>query len=147
MSPSTFMKISFYLGLFLAVRPGFAQGPEAVNWDQIKLLRQKELNGEDLSQKEIKELEAATLEKLRTIRAPVLILHSDQHDLVKLNKPLFLPLMKEVGLDVQFREYPGYGHGFYFGAGDDRWGKGATKELVESIVTDVNRFLSEHSPK
>ena len=72
------------------------------------------------------QMKKSTLEKLRTIRVPVLILHSDQHDLAKLNKPIFLPLMKEAGLKVQFREYPGYGHGFYFGTGDDRWGKGAT---------------------
>jgi dipeptidyl aminopeptidase/acylaminoacyl peptidase len=88
------------------------------------------------------ELRKSTLLKLKEIRAPILILHSDQHDLVKLNKPIFLPLMKEAGLDVRYQEYPGYGHGFYFGAGDDRWGKGATKELVEEIISDVDSFLS-----
>lgn len=88
------------------------------------------------------DLRNATLKKLREIRVPLLILHSDQHDLVKLNKPIFLPLMKEAGIDVRYREYPGYGHGFYFGAGNDRWGKGATKELVDAIVADVDSFLT-----
>lgn len=92
------------------------------------------------------ELKKRTLEKLKAIQVPVMILHSDQHDLAKLNKPIFLPLMKEAGVDVVYREYPGFGHGFYFGAGDDRWGKGATKELVETIVGDASAFLSKHQP-
>jgi acetyl esterase/lipase len=66
------------------------------------------------------ELRQHTREKLKSLRAPVLILHSDQHDLHRLNKPLFLPIMQEAGVRVQYREYPGYGHGFYFGGGDDR---------------------------
>lgn len=89
------------------------------------------------------ELRAKTREKLELIRVPVLILHSDQHDLVKLNKPLFLPLMKEAGVEVEYLEYPGYGHGFYFGGGDDRWGKGADEAIVDQVVSDVHKFLSK----
>ncbi len=85
-------------------------------------------------------MKKATLEKLKSVRVPVLILHSDQHDLVKLNKPIFIPLTKEAGVEVEYREYPEYGLGFYFGAGDDHWGKGATKELIDTIVTDVHSF-------
>ncbi len=87
------------------------------------------------------ELRQRTLEKLKSLRAPVLILHSDQHDLRKLNKPLFLPIMQEAGVRVQYREYPGYGHGFYFGGGDDRWGKGADGKVVNAVVRDVRAFL------
>jgi acetyl esterase/lipase len=86
-------------------------------------------------------LRARTLEKLKTLRARVLILHGDRHDLHKLNKPLFLPLMQEAGVQVEYREYPGYGHGFYFGGGDDRWGKGADDAVVEAVVRDVRAFL------
>ena len=87
------------------------------------------------------ELRRRTLEKLRSLRAPVLLLHSNQHDLHKLNAPLFVPLMKEAGVDVEYREYPGYGHGFYLGGGDDRWGKGADDAVVASVVRDTLAFL------
>jgi acetyl esterase/lipase len=89
------------------------------------------------------ELRARTLDKLKTLRAPVLILHGDRHDLRKLNGPLFVPLMKEAGASVRFLEYPGYGHGFYFGGGDDRWGKGADEPVVAQVVNDVGEFLAE----
>jgi acetyl esterase/lipase len=92
------------------------------------------------------ELRVRTLEKLKTIRAPVLILHGDRHDLHKLNKPLFLPLMKEAGVKVEYREYPGYGHGFYFGGGDDRWGKGADEAVVAGVIRDVRSFLDREMP-
>lgn len=87
------------------------------------------------------ELRARTLEKLRQVRAPVLIVHGDMHDLRKLNRPLFLPLMRQAGVKTDYLEYAGYGHGFYFGGGDDRWGKGADVEVVEKVVTDVRSFL------
>ncbi len=89
------------------------------------------------------ELRRRTVEKLRGLRAPVLILHSDQHDLRKLNAPLFLPLMREAGVNVVYREYPGYGHGFYFGGGDDRWGRGADEKVVGELLTDVRAFLEK----
>jgi acetyl esterase/lipase len=87
------------------------------------------------------ELRQRTLEKLKTLRAPVLILHGDRHDLHKLNGPLFVPLMKKAGVKVEYREYAGYGHGFYFGGGDDRWGKGADDTVVVEVVRDVRAFL------
>jgi acetyl esterase/lipase len=80
-------------------------------------------------------------EKFSKLRAPVLILHSDRHDLRKLNRPLVVPVMKEAGVDVQYREYPGFGHGFYFGGGGDRWGKAADLAVVEAVVRDVREFL------
>jgi hypothetical protein len=43
------------------------------------------------------------------------------------------PLMKEAGVRVEYREYPGYGHGFYFGGGDDRWGKGQIKRSLRTL--------------
>ncbi len=91
-------------------------------------------------------LRELTLEKLKGIRSPVLILHGDKHELHKLNKPILLPLMREAGVHVEYREYPGYGHGFYFGGGDDRWGKGADKAVVERVVGDVRTFLEKAMP-
>lgn len=93
------------------------------------------------------EIRANTLEKLKSIRVPVLILHGDKHDLIKLNKPIFLPLMQEVGIAVKYGEYPGYGHGFYFGGGEDRWGKGADQAVVEKVVSDVHEFLQQGTQK
>jgi acetyl esterase/lipase len=92
------------------------------------------------------ELRKKTLEKLKTLRAPVLILHGDQHDLNKLNAPLFVPMMKEAGVRVEYREYPGYGHGFYFGGGDDKWGKGADEKVVAEVLRDVRVFLQKEMP-
>jgi len=88
------------------------------------------------------ELRKQTRKKLATLRAPVLILHGDQHDLRKLNGPIIVPLMKEAGVRVEYREYPGFGHGFYFGGGDDRWGKGADEKVVADVVRDVLAFLA-----
>ena len=92
------------------------------------------------------ELRQRTRENLRGLRAPVLILHSDQHDLRKLNAPLFVPLMKEAGVQVDYREYPGYGHGFYFGGGDDRWRRGADEKVVTEFMRDVQAFLTAAMP-
>jgi dipeptidyl aminopeptidase/acylaminoacyl peptidase len=87
------------------------------------------------------ELRERTRTKLATLRAPVLILHGDQHDLHRLNGLIIVPLMKEAGVRVEYREYPGYGHGFYFGGGADRWGKGADERVVAEVVRDVLAFL------
>jgi poly(3-hydroxybutyrate) depolymerase len=92
------------------------------------------------------DLRERTLEKLKSLRAPVLILHSDQHDLHKLNGPLFVPLMKQAGVKAEYREYPGYGHGFYFGGGDDRWGRGADDKVVAEVLRDVRAFLEKEMP-
>lgn len=93
------------------------------------------------------ELRQRTRTKLATLRAPVLILHGDQHDLRKLNGPIIVPLMKEAGVRVEYREYPGYGHGFYFGGGADRWGKGADEKVVVDVVRDVLAFLAVESAR
>jgi acetyl esterase/lipase len=64
-----------------------------------------------------------------------------KHDLIKLNKTILLPLMREAGVAVEYREYPGYGHGFYWGGGADKWGKGADLKVVEAVVADTLSFL------
>jgi acetyl esterase/lipase len=87
------------------------------------------------------ELRTRTLEKLRQVKVPVLLVHGDMHDLRKLNKPIFLPLMRKAGVKADYLEYAGYGHGFYFGGGDDRWGRGADLAVVEKVVNDVCAFL------
>jgi acetyl esterase/lipase len=59
----------------------------------------------------------------------------------KLNGPIIVPLLKEAGVRVEYREYPGYGHGFYFGGGADLWAKGANEKVVADVVRDVLAFL------
>ena len=76
----------------------------------------------------------------------MLILHGDRHDLHKLNAPLFVPMMKEAGVRVEYREYPGYGHGFYFGSGDDRSGEGHDDKVVAEVVREVRTFLERGWP-
>ncbi len=82
------------------------------------------------------DLKTKTLEKLKTIQVPVLILHGDQHDLIQLNRELFLPMMKQAGVEVQFNLYPGYPHGFYFG-------NHADLKVVEAVVRDARAFLEK----
>lgn len=91
------------------------------------------------------ELRERTRTKLATLRAPVLMLHGDRHDLHRLNGPIIVPRMKETGVRIEYHEYPGYGHGFYFGGGDDRWGKGADEKVVADVVRDVLAFLAAAS--
>jgi enterochelin esterase-like enzyme len=69
-----------------------------------------------------------------------------KHDLRKLNGPILVPLTREAGVQWEYREYPGYGHGFYFGGGDDRWGKGADERLVTDVVRDVRDVLDRAMP-
>jgi hypothetical protein len=49
--------------------------------------------------------------------------------------------MRQAGVRADYLEYAGYGHGFYFGGGGDRWGKGADLAVVEKVVADVRGFL------
>jgi enterochelin esterase-like enzyme len=92
------------------------------------------------------ELRKKTLEKLKTLRAPVLTLHGDRHDSHKLNAPLFVPMMKKAGVRVKYCEYPRYGHGFYFGGGDYKWGKSADEKIVGDIVRENGSFLKKEMP-
>jgi len=75
-----------------------------------------------------------TQNKIRQITCPILILHSDQHALKKLNKEIFLPELKAAGVQVEYKEYPGNPHGFY-------WGVRTTKKTVDTFMADVHSFL------
>ncbi|MDF1814120.1 MAG: prolyl oligopeptidase family serine peptidase [Verrucomicrobiales bacterium] len=83
------------------------------------------------------ELKDRTIEKLKMIEVPVLVLHSDQHDLIHLNREIFIPMMKQAGVDIQFNLYPGYPHGFYFGTGR------ADLKVVDAVVRDTIKFLQK----
>ena len=74
-----------------------------------------------------------TLVKLKRIKAPLLILHGDQHDLRIMNLEIFQPLLREAGLRYQFRIYSQMRHGFYMG-------HMAPESIVEEVVNDSARF-------
>lgn len=44
------------------------------------------------------------------------------------------------------KKYSGYGYGFCFGGGEDRWGKGADEAVVETVVRQVRAFLERSMP-
>ena len=44
---------------------------------------------------------------------------------------------------MTFNLYPGYGHGFHFGSGPNRWGPGADLKVVENVVEDTIEFLEQ----
>lgn len=92
------------------------------------------------------ELRERTKAKLATLRAPVLFLHGDRYDLRRLNGPIIVPLMQEAGVRVEYLEYPGCGHGFHFGGGADRWGKGADERVVADVVRDERGLLDRVMP-
>ena len=80
------------------------------------------------------ETKARTLEKLKTIRCPVLMLHGDIHPLKVMNGEIMLPAMKTAGVDVDYQIYPGNEHGFYFG-------NNASLETVTKVIANVRGFV------
>lgn len=77
------------------------------------------------------------LQKAKTIRAPVLILHGDIHPLKLMNHELFIPALREAGVNPVVKIFPHQGHGFYFGSG-------VNEAVVEKVVEDLRSFLSKH---
>lgn len=75
-----------------------------------------------------------TRNKIKKITCPILILHSDQHALKKLNKEILVPELKAAGVKFEYKEYPGNPHGFY-------WGVRTTKKTVDTFMADVQSFL------
>ena len=77
------------------------------------------------------------LQKAKTIRAPVLMLHGDIHPLKLMNHELFIPALREAGVNPVVKIFPHQGHGFYFGSG-------VNEAVVEKVVEDLRSFLSKH---
>jgi dipeptidyl aminopeptidase/acylaminoacyl peptidase len=78
-------------------------------------------------------------EKLRKIQSPVLILSGDIHPLKIMNGQIFLPAARKAGVRITWAEYPGEGHGFYFGSA-------TSTATVERAMREMTAFLGKHLP-
>ncbi len=79
------------------------------------------------------ELQKFTREKIAQIHCPVLIVHGDIHPLKIINEQIIVPELKAAGKSVEYIEYPGQPHGFWWGAADGAVG--------QKVFDDSMRFL------
>ena len=77
-------------------------------------------------------------EKVRTLSKPMLIVHSDQHPINILNDLHLLPGIRAAGKNLETILYPGFGHGFVWGA------DGVTEEAFSKLLGDLDGFFKQH---
>jgi dipeptidyl aminopeptidase/acylaminoacyl peptidase len=68
-------------------------------------------------------------EKVGRLSCPVLIVHSDVHQINDVNNEYLIPKIRAQGKDLETILYPGLDHGFYWGQG---W-TGVTEAVFESL--------------
>ena len=79
------------------------------------------------------ELQAFTRAKVKQIHCPVLIVHGDIHPLKIINQEIIVPELKAANKPVEYIEYAGQPHAFWWGAMDPAVG--------EKVFNDAMRFL------
>src|SRR5262249_55507397 len=79
------------------------------------------------------ELQKFTKAKVNQIHCPVLIVHGDIHPLKIINQEIIVPELKAAGKSVEYIEYPGQAHGFWWGAADGPVG--------QKVFDDAMRFM------
>jgi len=79
------------------------------------------------------ELQKFTQAKIEQIHCPVLIVHGDEHPLKIINQEIVVPELKVAGKSVEYIEYAGMPHGFWWGAYDGVVG--------QKVFDDALRFL------
>jgi acetyl esterase/lipase len=79
------------------------------------------------------ELQQFTQAKIKQIHCPVLIVHGDLHPLKIINQEIIVPELKAAGKPVEYIEYAGQPHAFWWGAMDAAVG--------EKVFNDSMRFL------
>jgi dipeptidyl aminopeptidase/acylaminoacyl peptidase len=79
------------------------------------------------------DLQKFTRAKIAKIHCPVLIVHGDQHPLKIINQEIVVPELKAAGKSVEYIEYAGMPHGFWWGAYDGVVG--------QKVFDDALRFL------
>jgi acetyl esterase/lipase len=79
------------------------------------------------------ELQKFTQAKIKQIHCPVLMVHGDIHPLKTLNRDIIVPELKAAGKSVEYIEYAGMPHGFWWGAYDGVVG--------QQVFDDAMRFL------
>lgn len=82
------------------------------------------------------EIQAHTRAKVNQIHCPVLIVHGDIHPLKIINREIIVPELKAANKPVEYLEYAGQPHGFWWGAADAVVG--------EKVFHDAMRFLRPH---
>jgi len=79
------------------------------------------------------ELQQFTQAKIKQIHCPVLIVHGDLHPLKIINQEIIVPELKAAGKPMEYIEYAGQPHAFWWGAMDAAVG--------EKVFNDSMRFL------
>jgi dipeptidyl aminopeptidase/acylaminoacyl peptidase len=79
------------------------------------------------------EMQKFTQAKIKQIHCPVLIVHGDQHPLKIINQEVIVPELKAADKTVEYIEYPGQMHGFWWGAADGAVG--------QKVFDDAMRFI------
>ncbi len=78
-------------------------------------------------------------DKVRTLSKPMLVVHSDQHQVNILNDLHLLPAIRAAGKNLETILYPGFGHAFM-------WGRdGVTEEVFTKLVSDLDGFFKQHA--
>ena len=77
-------------------------------------------------------------EKVRTLSKPMLIVHSDRHQVNILNDLHLLPAIRAAGKNLETILYPGFGHGFVWGV------DGVTEEAFSKLLGDLDGFFRQH---
>ncbi|MBI3693327.1 MAG: alpha/beta fold hydrolase [Acidobacteria bacterium] len=80
------------------------------------------------------ELQQFTRAKVRKIRCPILIVHSDQHLINRVNEQILVPELKAASKDVQEFAVPSQPHCFAF------WGDHRTEEAA-AVFAKVQKYL------
>jgi acetyl esterase/lipase len=79
------------------------------------------------------ELQAFTRAKLKQIHCPVLIVHGDIHPLKIINQEIIVPELRAANKPVEYIEYAGQPHAFWWGSQDGAVG--------QKVFDDAMRFL------
>jgi dipeptidyl aminopeptidase/acylaminoacyl peptidase len=79
------------------------------------------------------ELQKFTQAKIKQIHCPVLIVHGDLHPLKTINQEIIVPELKAANKAVEYIEYGGQAHGFWWGAADGAVG--------QKVFDDAMRFI------
>ena len=74
-----------------------------------------------------------TQAKIKQIHCPVLIVHGDVHPLKIINQEIIVPELKAANKPVEYIEYPGQPHAFWWGSQDAAVG--------QKVFDDSMRFL------
>jgi len=79
-------------------------------------------------------------EKVQRLSCPILVVHSDVHQISIVNSKYHIPEIRAQGKSLETILYPGFDHGFYWGRGRT----GITKDVFERMVNHLRKYFSEY---